>query len=149
LREAPSWPSATRRLSTLADEVGAAFGGRAIPIVANLGQPEADQTIVERVLAQTGRIDSVIAVATRAGRGALVDVDLAQLREAFEVNVIGTLGVSRCAARAMRSAGRGARSCVSTLGAHSLPEAGVHGHQGGDGVGVMTMAKELGRLASG
>lgn len=135
------------RLSTLADEVGASSGGRAIPIVADLGQPEADQTIVERVLAQTGRIDSVIAVATRAGRGALVDVDLAQLREAFEVNVIGTLGVSRCAARAMRSAGRGGSIVhVSTLGTHSLPEkqAPYTATKAAMVSASRTMAKELG-----
>ena len=136
-----------QRLTALADEVEASTGGRALAIVADLGRTGVGKSIVERVLAEAGRIDSVVAVATRAARGALVDVDMAQLREAFEVNVIGILEVSRCAARAMTDAGGGGSIVhVSTLGTHSLPErqAPYTATKAAMVSASMTMAKELG-----
>lgn len=136
-----------QRLAALAAEVGRSTGGRTVAIAADLGQPGAGQAILGRVLTEAGRIDSVVAVATRAGRGALIDIDMAQLREAFEVNVIGTLDVSRCAARAMAEAGRGGSIVlVSTLGTHSLPEkqAPYTATKAAMVSASKTMAKELG-----
>ncbi len=138
-----------QRLTALADEVEASTGGRTVAIAADLGRPGAGQSIVERVLAEAKRIDSVVAIATKAGRGALLNVDMSQLREAFEVNVIGTLDVSRCAARAMADAERGGSIVhVSTLGTHSLPErqAPYTATKAAMVSASMTMAKELGPM---
>lgn len=135
------------RLGELASEVEAATGGRAIGIAADLAEPDVGSRVVDAVVQHLGRIDTVIAVATMAGRGALVDLDLAQLRDAFEVNVIGTLDVSRCAARTMIEAGReGAIVHVSTLGTHSLPEkqSPYTATKAAMVSASMTMAKELG-----
>lgn len=136
-----------QRLTDLAADIEASTGGRAHPVAADLGEPDVGRRVVDAVMATLGRIDSVIAVATMAGRGALIDVDMDQLRRAFEVNVIGTLDVSRCAARTMVDAGLGGAIVhVSTLGTHSLPErqAPYTATKAAMVSASMTMAKELG-----
>ncbi len=86
------------------------------------------------MLARCGRIDVLVNVATAGGALQRVDeVDgvagideldtagWASWRRAFEVNVVGTLELSRLAARAMRDVGGGSIVQIGTLGTHSLP----------------------------
>ena len=58
-----------RRLNNLADGLRAATGGRAMTIAADLATPDVGRRVVDATMASVGRIDSVIAVATMAGRG--------------------------------------------------------------------------------
>jgi NAD(P)-dependent dehydrogenase (short-subunit alcohol dehydrogenase family) len=135
------------RLTNLAAQIRASTGSQAVTIAADLATPNVGRRVVDAAMAGFGRIDSVIAVATMAGRAALVDLDMDLLRQTFEVNVIGTLDVSRCAARVMTDAGRGGAIVhVSTLGTHSLPEkqSPYTATKAAMVSASMTMAKELG-----
>jgi NAD(P)-dependent dehydrogenase (short-subunit alcohol dehydrogenase family) len=63
--------------------------------------------LVERVLAEHGRLDVLVTSAGTQARGALDQLDVATLRRCLEVNVVGTWLACRAAARPMRTAGYG------------------------------------------
>jgi NAD(P)-dependent dehydrogenase (short-subunit alcohol dehydrogenase family) len=128
-------------LRALAEEVGAT----AVPFdLADLGSC---RQLVDDVVARLGGIDVVVNVATFNGGNAPVDeADWDGWRRAFEVNVLGTLEVSRSAARSMRSRGGGAIVQISTFGTHSVPprQAGYTSTKVAMVQASMTMARELG-----
>jgi NAD(P)-dependent dehydrogenase (short-subunit alcohol dehydrogenase family) len=68
-------------------------------------------------------------------------------RRAFEVNVLGTLEVSRSAARSMAGRGGGSIIQVSTFGAHARPprQASYTSTKQAMVTASLTLAKELGR----
>ena len=81
------------------------------------------------------------------GEHELVDeADWESWRQAFEVNVIGTLELSRCAGRAMRAAGGGSIVQIGTQGTHALPSgrARYTATKAAMVSASLTLAKELG-----
>ncbi|HVT41398.1 MAG TPA: SDR family NAD(P)-dependent oxidoreductase, partial [Acidimicrobiales bacterium] len=116
----------TERLDALAARLRTAPGGKVVAHVLDTGDTGSCRTLVDDVLADLGRVDVLVNVATFGGDEATVDeADWESWRRAFEVNVIGTLELSRLAARAMSrlddGEGDGSIIQIGTLGTHALP----------------------------
>jgi NAD(P)-dependent dehydrogenase (short-subunit alcohol dehydrogenase family) len=111
---------------------------------------------VDQVLARLGRVDVLVNVATSGGDQTTIDEvepDWASWRQAFEVNVLGTLELSRLAARAMSHNGAtdgdgdgGSIVQIGTVGTHALPErrARYTATKQAMVTASLTLAKELG-----
>lgn len=135
-------------LRALAEEVAAATGRRVEPVPADLGDVGSCQALVATAVERLGGIDSLVNVATLGGgRTTVDDADWDHWRRAFEVNVVGTLEISRSAARSMAGRGGGSIVQISTFGAHSLPprQAAYTATKQAMVTASRTLAKELGR----
>jgi 3-oxoacyl-[acyl-carrier protein] reductase len=110
------------RVTKLADEVAATHGRRSLGVSGDLADTSSCRAIVEQTVAEFGRLDMLVNVATLSGgRQALIDLDWDVYRAAMEVNVIGTLEVSRCAGQQMSSQHTGGSIVqISTLNTHFL-----------------------------
>jgi NAD(P)-dependent dehydrogenase (short-subunit alcohol dehydrogenase family) len=134
-------------LDTLAAEVMASTGRRALAVPTDISQLSQCQGLIDATIDEFGRVDIVVNVATLSGQhGPVLEADWDLWRAAYEVNVVGTLEVSRAAARHMVSQGGGSIVQISTLGVQTM--------QNGQGsytssksammVASYTMARELG-----
>ncbi len=145
----------TGRLATMATELSAEPGSGEIRAMAlDLGNLASCAALVEQVRAHFGRIDVLVNVAASGGDQATIDEvesNWASWRQAFEVNVLGTLELSRLAARAMSQDGRtdgdgGSIVQIGTVGTHALParRARYTATKQAMVTASMTLAKELG-----
>lgn len=127
-------------LEQLAAEVSAT------PIVADLADVASCRALIDETVAAHGGVDAVVNVATLGGHVPIDGADWDTWRRAFEVNVIGTLEVSRCAARSMVTRGGGSIVQISTFGTHSLPkrQAAYNATKLAMVAASLTLAKELG-----
>lgn len=107
-------------LAELATEVAELTGRRVVPIVADLADLASCRSLIADTVAELGRVDALVNVATYGGgRAAVADIDLDEYRRAFEVNVAGTLEVARAAATQMAAQGSGGSIvAISTLAVH-------------------------------
>lgn len=134
-------------LEALADEVRRATSRRVLAVPTDLADLDSCSALVDRVIETFGRIDVVVNVATGGSSySALVDADWADYRRAFEINVVGTLEVSRSAARHMARAGGGSIVQIGTVGTHlHRPKlASYTGTKMAMWTASLTMARELG-----
>jgi len=132
----------------LARTVQQATGRRALPMVCDIADVAAARNLVDRTVGELARLDAVVNVATASGgRADVVDLDFDSYRQAFEVNVLGTLEVSRAAARYMGGRGGGSIVQISTLGVHARGEQqSIYTSTKAALVSAsFTMAKEVGR----
>lgn len=132
-REAP--------LQALAAEVD----GIALPF--DLADVRSCRGLVDAAVERLGGIDIVVNVATyNAGNAPVDEADWEGWRRAFEINVLGTLEVSRAAARSMRARGGGSIVQISTFGTHAMPprQAGYTATKLAMVQASMTMAREVG-----
>jgi NADP-dependent 3-hydroxy acid dehydrogenase YdfG len=99
--------AAGRRAEALAGTVQAVAGagGAATAVAADLRDPGAVQGLVDRAMADTGRLDVMVNNAGVSFRGPLADGDPEAWREMLEVNVLALAVGSRAAVRAMRACG--------------------------------------------
>jgi NAD(P)-dependent dehydrogenase (short-subunit alcohol dehydrogenase family) len=142
------------RLNALALEVGGAShvgraGPRVVPLTFDLAKPASCQVLVDQTLDRLGRVDVLVNVATAGGEYNVIDEgEWESWRRAFEVNVIGTLELSRLVARAMRDGvGVGGSIIqVGTIGTRALPRgrARYAATKSAMVTASLTMAKELG-----
>lgn len=135
-------------LTKLAEEVAAETGRRVEPVVSDLADPASLVKLVDDTVARFGGVDALVTVATVGGGVFPIDgVDWDLWLRAFQVNVIGTLEVSRCAARSMVTRGGGSIVHISTFGTHSLPtgQAAYTATKEAVMTASKTLAKELGR----
>jgi 3-oxoacyl-[acyl-carrier protein] reductase len=135
-------------LSALADEVAATTGRRTLAAPTDVGDLAQCRQLIETTVAEFGRIDAVVNVATYGGGFNAVDqMDFDEYRRAFEVNVLGTLEISRSAARHMRASGGGSIVQISTLGVRGLLEkqAAYISTKAAMVAASLIMAKEVGR----
>ncbi|HUA27780.1 MAG TPA: SDR family NAD(P)-dependent oxidoreductase [Streptosporangiaceae bacterium] len=97
--------AAGRRAEALKGTVAAvtAAGGAATAVAADLRDGGAVEGLVDRAMADTGRLDVMVNNAGVSFGGALVDGDPQQWREMLEVNVLALAVGSRAAVRAMRA----------------------------------------------
>ena len=134
-------------LAELAAEIAAETGRRVEPIVSDLSDLDSLVALVDEAVARMGGIDALVTVATAGGGQITVDeADWDMWRHAFQVNVIGTMEVSRCAARSMATRGGGSIVHVSTFGTHSMParQAAYTSTKQAAMTASKTLAKELG-----
>jgi NAD(P)-dependent dehydrogenase (short-subunit alcohol dehydrogenase family) len=111
-------------LEALAAEVATQTGRTVVPVPTDISDLAACRSLVDRTVDELGSVDAVVNVATTSGgRGQIVDLNLDTYLHAFQLNVLGTLEVSRTAAQHMRDRGGGAIVQISTLGVHARGEA--------------------------
>lgn len=143
------------RLATMANELSAEPGsGEVLAQAFDLADLASCAQLVEQVVGSFGRIDTLVNVATSGGDGTTIDEvegDWATWRQAFEVNVLGTLELSRLAAREMRrntstDGDNGSIVQIGTVGTHSLPtrRARYTATKQAMVTASLTLAKELG-----
>jgi citronellol/citronellal dehydrogenase len=94
---------------SLAETIAAieADGGRAIPIVANLADPEDRARIVPAVRAALGPVDVLVHNAAAAIYAPVAEMPLRRRHTIFEVNVHAALDLAQAVIPDMRAAGRG------------------------------------------
>lgn len=93
------------RLDEVAKEV-TALGRRALAVPADISDPEAAGRLLDATLTEFGHADALVhnALAMPPIKD-LTKVDLDAVRAAFDVNVLGSLGVTRAFAAALEDAG--------------------------------------------
>lgn len=110
-------------LEALAAEVSEATERRVVAIPTDISDLASAAVLADTAAAELGRVDAVVNVATAGGaRAAVADIDWDDYRHSFELNVLGTLEVSRRAADHMKAAGGGSIVQIGTLSTHSVPE---------------------------
>jgi NAD(P)-dependent dehydrogenase (short-subunit alcohol dehydrogenase family) len=99
--------AAGRQREALAGTVAAvaAAGGAATAVPADLRSPVEVRGLVDRAMADTGRLDVMVNNAGVSFRGPIADADPAAWREMLEVNVLALAVGSQAAVRAMRACG--------------------------------------------
>ena len=135
-------------LTQLREALAARGGSRVIALPGDLARVADCTRVVDQTVEQLGRIDIVVNVATLAsGSAAVLDADWEAWRKAFDVNVVGTLEVSRRAAEHMKAQGEGSIVQIATLGMHSLvaKRAAYNATKQAMVTASKTMAREIGR----
>ena len=101
----------------------AGFGGSVEPVAVDVTDRRAVDAAVARVVASTGgTLDAVVANAGIRVAGAFEETPVADLRQAFDVNLCGAMHVTRAALPALRAT-KGSRVVVSSSagGLSALP----------------------------
>jgi len=112
-REAP--------LDALREEVAATTGRRVSSVVTDLFDGVQRERLVQNTLADFGRLDGLVNVATHSGpRAPLVDMDWEGYRESVDFNLVATLHLSGLAAQHMAESGGGGIVNIGTLNSTSL-----------------------------
>ena len=127
-----------RDIDSVADEVRA-LGRRALPVVSNVADMSAVQTLAARVMDEFGRADIVVnnAGAARGNdRVPVIDMDVATWEHVIAVNLHGTFYMSKVFGRLLAEGGRGGSIVnISSIGGKMMParttayaasKAGVH-----------------------
>lgn len=103
------------RLEEVAAEIEA-LGGRALPVVCDVTDPAACAATVESVTARFGHLDVLVNNAFDNGDAkSFVDADLADWRRTMDVNLWGTLALTKAAVPALGRAGDGRVIMVNTM----------------------------------
>src|SRR6185295_19848378 len=89
-------------------------GGRAVPIVANLADPEDRARIVPAVEAALGPVDVLVHNAAAAIYGPTTTMPLRRRQTLFEVNVHAAIDLAQAVLPAMRAARRGSIITLSS-----------------------------------
>jgi NAD(P)-dependent dehydrogenase (short-subunit alcohol dehydrogenase family) len=82
-------------------------GGRAVPLVADIVDPEAVGAAIERLTAEAGAIGILVNNAGVPGDGRFTEVTFADWRRVFDVHVDGTFHVTKAVLPGMTGAGWG------------------------------------------
>jgi NAD(P)-dependent dehydrogenase (short-subunit alcohol dehydrogenase family) len=112
-------------IETVAAEARAG-GGSALCVQADITEPEGCERLVATAVAELGRVDCLV---NNAARGpfvpdaytALEDADLGAWRRTFDVNVFGTLQLTKAAIAPMKEGGGGSIVFVNTVGVWTAP----------------------------
>ena len=138
-REAP--------LEALAEELAAETGRRVLAVPTDISDRAACARLVERTLAELGRLDVLVNVATASfPRSEIADMDWDAYADSVALNVTGTMSLCGAAARAMAATGGGAVINIGTLGSTALqPKNGTYNSTKLAMVGLTkTLAREVG-----
>lgn len=134
------------RLADIQAEIEAA-GGRAVSIPADVTQADQCARVAETAAAELGGIDVLVNSAFRGDVfQPFADVDLAQWRKIFEVNLWGALQLTQACVPALRVADGGAVVMVGSMSARKirLNEAGYAASKGALLTATKSLAAELG-----
>lgn len=114
------------RLAEVAAEI-ADFGGRALPVVTDVTDPDACRNLVEATAAEFGGLDCVVNSAFRPDLyGPFAEVDLKRWRGIMEVNLFGALNVSQAAVGRLRES-----DTASIVNVGSMSARQIRGEEGG------------------
>src|SRR5262249_55050667 len=102
------------RLDAISNEMEAA-GGKALAVTGDITSPEDRARMVERTLAEFGRIDALVNNAGYGVRGPIEIVPLEDIRRNFETNLFSLIGVSQLVIPIMRRQGSGRIVNVSSV----------------------------------
>jgi NAD(P)-dependent dehydrogenase (short-subunit alcohol dehydrogenase family) len=134
-------------LAAVADEVRAA-GRRALCVPTDIAQPGDCRRLVDAAHAEFGRIDVLVNNAFKGGLEPLIaDVDLAEWRKIFDVNVFGSLQLSQAVIPHMRRQGGGSIIFVNSMSLRIIEPrfGGYAASKGALMIAAQTLARELGR----
>ena len=95
------------RCDQAAAGLAAETGGTAVGHACDVTDERAVAGLVDRVMADHGRLDVLVTSAGVQARGTLEQLDVTTLRACLDVNVVGTWLACRAAAAPMRTAGYG------------------------------------------
>jgi NAD(P)-dependent dehydrogenase (short-subunit alcohol dehydrogenase family) len=141
---------AARKLEglTAAVERIKAEGGQAHAVVAHTGKPEQLNALMEEAIRTFGKVDILVNnAATNPYFGPLMNLEDGAYHKTLEVNLKGTLDLSRLVAKHLmdRSVGGSIINLTSVLGLNAAPMQGVYGMTKAGLVSMtQTMALELG-----
>lgn len=109
-------------LDELATEIGRETGRRIVAVPTDISHLEQCRAAVDRAVAEFGRVDVVVNVATHGGSPSapVVEIDWDDYLASVQVNVIGTMEICRAAARHMVDHGGGSIVNISALSATTL-----------------------------
>lgn len=134
------------RLAGIQAEIEAA-GGRAVPIAADVTKADQCARVADTAVAQLGGIDVLVNSAFRGDVfQPFADVDLAQWRKIFEVNLWGALQLTQACVPALRAAGNASVVMVGSMSARKIRvnEAGYAASKGALLTATKSLAAELG-----
>ena len=149
-REGASIALGGRTLSRL-EEVAAeveALGVRALPVVCDIADEEATRAAVDRVASELGRIDILVNNAYHGGDGKqFMDADFDDWRHTIEVNLFGSLGMTRAAVPHLEASGDGRVIMINSMSTQRIqPKWGSYVASKSALAGVTkTLALELGK----
>jgi len=140
---------AARRIEYLDTVVAelVALGARGLAVPTDMGDLEQSRALAEQVATHFGRIDVVVGSAAKGGPNhTIMNADLRDWQEAWQVNVLGQLELARAAIPHLRAVGGGAIVMVSTLAVRAI-NAGQGAYAATKSaltVAAQTLAKEVG-----
>jgi NADP-dependent 3-hydroxy acid dehydrogenase YdfG len=102
-------------------------GGRATPVVMDVRQPKEIESLVERALAETKRLDVMVNNAGVSYPAPILDGDPEEWRAMLETNILGLLVGCKAAVRAMRQCGAAGHVVNISSGLAQRPDPGVYG----------------------
>lgn len=103
------------RMEEVAKEVEA-LGRRATRVQADISRPEDCERIVQQAVDAHGGVDVLVNNAFHPGNFKLFeDEDLATWREILDVNLLGSLGLTKCVVPLMKARGGGSVVMISTM----------------------------------
>lgn len=134
------------RLAGIAAEIEA-DGGRAVPIPADVTKADQCARVAETAARELGGIDVLVNSAFRGDVfQPFADVDLAQWRKIFEVNLWGALQLTQACVPALRAGDGGSVVMVASMSARKIRrnEAGYAASKGALLTATKSLAAELG-----
>ncbi|HYE65965.1 MAG TPA: SDR family NAD(P)-dependent oxidoreductase [Pyrinomonadaceae bacterium] len=113
-------------LEEIAREVGRA-GGRALAVAADVRDSDAVRAAADRLRAQFGRIDVLVANAGVGATTAAVDLRAAEVADVININVLGAVNSVTAVLPEMVERGSGHLVAISSLAAYrGLPKSGAY-----------------------
>lgn len=141
---------AARRIETLTSVAAdaASLGVRALSVPTDVGDLAQCRELVDRTIAEFGRIDVLVNSAAKgAPNHTILNADLGEWQQAWQVNVLGPIELSRLCVPHMKAVGGGAIVMVSTLAVRAInPGQGAYAStKAALTVAAQTLAREVGR----
>jgi NAD(P)-dependent dehydrogenase (short-subunit alcohol dehydrogenase family) len=136
----------TEYLDSVVAELGA-LGAHGLAVPTDMGDVEQSRALAEQVATHFGRIDVVVGSAAKGGPNhTIMNADLGDWQQAWQVNVLGQLELARAAVPHLRAVGGGAIVMVSTLAVRAI-NAGQGAYAATKSaltVAAQTLAREVG-----
>jgi len=108
-------------LGVLREEVAEVTGRRVSSVVTDLSEGRQRERLVESAIADFGRLDGLVNVATHSGpRALLVDMDWEAYKDSVDFNLVATMHLCGLAAERMAQSGGGGIVNIGTLNSTSL-----------------------------
>jgi NAD(P)-dependent dehydrogenase (short-subunit alcohol dehydrogenase family) len=123
------------------------IGVQALAVPTDTGDVAQCRQLVERAVDAFGRVDVVVSSAAKgAPNHTIINADLADWQQAWQVNVLGPLELCRASVPVMRRAGGGAVVVVSALAVRAVnPGQGAYAStKGALTIAAQTLAREVG-----